>query len=102
MVACTFCGSEDTRRSGSSTLDSRATRVKRALSWRRLYRCRNCDGLFEAPISAWDLLLGRRSQPRGQKSNGSGNPSHKIPSILGNTTKTVLYPHRQSAGHSEP
>ena len=48
MVACTFCGSENIRPSGSSALDAPVKRVMRALTFRRLYRCRNCDALFEA------------------------------------------------------
>jgi len=48
MVACTFCGSENIRPSGSSALDAPVTRVVRALTFRRLYRCRSCDALFEA------------------------------------------------------
>ena len=32
-------------------LDTTATRVKRALTFRRLYRCRACAALFEAPLS---------------------------------------------------
>lgn len=101
MVACTFCGSKDTRLSGSSTLDDGATRVRRALTFRRLYRCRNCDGLFESRISAVDLLLGRRSKPRPENGNGFRNSSKKGQSILENKSKTVLYPHRQSAEQPE-
>jgi len=48
MVACTFCGSENIRPSGSSSLDALFTRVVRALTFRCLYRCRSCDALFEA------------------------------------------------------
>jgi hypothetical protein len=52
MIACTFCGSEDIRPSGSSALDAPVKRVVRALTFRRLYRCRSCDALFEAPSGA--------------------------------------------------
>jgi hypothetical protein len=48
MVGCTFCGSENIRPSGSAALDAPVTRVMRALTFRRLYRCRSCDALFEA------------------------------------------------------
>jgi hypothetical protein len=48
MVGCTFCGSENIRPSGSSVFDAPVTRVVRALTFRRLYRCRSCDALFEA------------------------------------------------------
>lgn len=63
MAACTFCGSKDIRLSGSSTLDARATRVRRALTFRRLYRCRSCDALFEATLS--QQLLSRSRKPNG-------------------------------------
>jgi hypothetical protein len=48
MVVCTFCGSKNIRPSGSSTFDAPVTRMVRALTFRRLYRCRSCDALFEA------------------------------------------------------
>ena len=63
MAACTFCGSKDIRRSASSALDATATRVRRALTFRCLYRCRSCDALFEALLSP--------QQSRSSKSNGS-------------------------------
>jgi hypothetical protein len=50
MARCTFCGSNDVRLSASSKLDALAIRVRRALSFRRLYRCRSCDALFEAIV----------------------------------------------------
>jgi hypothetical protein len=97
MVACMFCGSEDTRPSGSSTLDDRLTRVRRALTLRCLYRCRNCDGLFEAAISAAHLLPILRSQGRRGKEKGSHDPARKIHRVSDNKSNPVLFPHHQSA-----
>jgi hypothetical protein len=65
MATCTFCGSKDVRRSLSSTLDTAAVRVMRALTFRCLYRCRSCDALFEA-IGFGSILT------RGQPGNHSG------------------------------
>jgi len=67
MVACIFCGSEDTRPSKSSTLDVPATRIKRALTLRRLYRCRSCDGLFVAS----SLTVGKPRRRGGKSPKGA-------------------------------
>lgn len=100
MVVCMFCGSKDTRLSGSSTLDDPVTRVRRALTLRRLYRCRNCDGLFEALISAGDLFPILRSQARPRNESGSREAARKIQGVSDNAT--VLRPYPQSAGQTEP
>ena len=59
MVACIFCGSKDTRPSQSSTLDARATRIRRALRLQRVYRCRSCDALFDATVLTVGKVRGR-------------------------------------------
>lgn len=51
MLSCTFCESENIRPSGSSTLDAPAARLRRALTFKRLYRCRTCNALFEATLA---------------------------------------------------
>jgi hypothetical protein len=58
MVGCTFCGSENIRPSGSAALDAPVKRVLRALTFRRLYRCRSCDALFEEIAGG-----GKRNRP---------------------------------------
>ena len=64
MVACIFCGSENIRPSGSSGLDALVTRMVRALTFRRLYRCCSCDALFEAALTGG--IDFRRSMPKPQ------------------------------------
>jgi hypothetical protein len=80
MVACTFCGSKNIRSSGSAALDAPVKRVVRALTFRRLYRCRSCDGLFEA-ISGGGKRNGssavsqREKRPKGPASvNSTAKP----------------------------
>jgi hypothetical protein len=66
MVVCVFCGSENTRPSRSSALDAPITRVVRALTFRRLYRCRSCDALFEAAFTGGADLRRRNPKPQTQ------------------------------------
>lgn len=48
MVACPFCEGANVRLSRSGRLDPAGVRLRRALTFRRLYRCEKCDALFEA------------------------------------------------------
>jgi hypothetical protein len=68
MVACTFCGSKKVRPSSSSTLDAPTTRVRRALTFRCLYRCRSCDALFEGIVLGSIWPRGRGASERGSRS----------------------------------
>jgi hypothetical protein len=71
MATCTFCGSNEVRLSSSSQLDALAIRVKRALSFQRLYRCRRCDALFEAVALA---SIWTRGSGSNQPKNGNARP----------------------------
>jgi hypothetical protein len=93
MAACTFCGSKDIRLSGSSTLDTPGARLRRALTLRRLYRCRSCDALFEA-IALVSLVKGSkrggsesrpRSRPRQPGSTDSEVSSQRLVGGSGST-----------------
>ena len=66
MAACTFCGSKNIRPSGSSRLDAPGARLRRALTLRCLYRCLDCDALFEALVLG--VLNGSKLRRRGSES----------------------------------
>jgi len=81
MITCTFCRSNDVRRSSSSKLDPLAIRLRRALSFVRLYRCRSCDGLFEAMLlgSIWTHVnpSKRSNQPKNGNARAGSEGLHR-------------------------